>query len=72
MRIAVSVWLFVIAVNCAISAFVWPYAINFWLVFSDREPVIVWWHGVLIGLCPGLGQLGIPAAIMTFILSLIL
>lgn len=48
----------------------WPYVINFWLVFAGKAAVVVWWQGALIGFVPGLGELTIPAAVLTWIFSL--
>lgn len=56
----------------AIGAFCWTYAINEWLVYFDKEPVIQWWQGGLIGLVPGVGHVGLVAAIFTWVLMLFL
>lgn len=61
-----------IALFFAIGAFCWPYTINTWLVYSGKPPAIEWWMGGLIGLVPGIGQLSIPIAVITFILMLFL
>jgi len=55
-----------------INAFTFPYAINYWLVYLHKEPVIQWWQGVLVGLVPGIGQISIPFAVITWLLSLFL
>jgi hypothetical protein len=53
-----------------VGAVCWPYTINTWLVFLGKDPVIVWWQGMLLGFVPGLGQVSIPAAVITWILML--
>lgn len=55
-----------------VGAWLWPYAINTWLVYTNKPPYIEWWMGGLMGLVPGLGQSCIPAAFVTFILMLFL
>ena len=57
-------------VSVALGAVCWPYTINTWLVFADRPPTVLWWHGALMGLVPGLGQLAILTAIATWIIML--
>jgi hypothetical protein len=60
-----------VMVICSLAgAFLWPYSINHWLVFFHKPPTVVWWQGALLGFCPVIGQLTIPAAIITWILSL--
>lgn len=54
----------------ALSSWLWPYTINTWLVWADKEPCMVWWHGALIGLVPGIGQSSPMAAIITWIATL--
>jgi hypothetical protein len=53
-----------------IGAFTWPYSINTFLVMADKEPVVVWWHGFLLGLCPVVGEFTIPAAVVTWVVTL--
>jgi hypothetical protein len=57
-------------ISGAIGAICWPYTINHWLAFAGKSARIVWWQGALIGFCPYIGQASIPAAVVTFILSL--
>lgn len=54
----------------ALGTWLWPYTINTWLVYGDKQPVIEWWMGGLIGTMPILGQLCVPAAFITFVLML--
>lgn len=60
----------ILGVFGVIGIFTWPYTINTWLIFLDKEPSIVWWQGALLGVCPFLGQISIPAAIATWVLML--
>ena len=62
----------ILAICTAVGAVCWPYTINTWLVYLDKEPCVVWWQGALLGFCPIIGQVTIPAAIVTWILMLIL
>ena len=55
-----------------IGAWLWPYTINTWLVYFNKPPAILWWHGALLGFCPFIGQATIPAAVVTWILMLFL
>lgn len=55
-----------------VGALLWPYSINAWLVFFGKAPVVVWWHGVLLGFCPIIGHATLPVALITFVLMLIL
>ncbi len=48
----------------------WPYSINTWLEWAGKDPCIVWWQGMLLGLVPGLGQLSLPAAVVTWVADL--
>lgn len=62
----------ILVISGLIGGFLWPYTINAWLVFFGKAPSVVFWHGVLIGFCPWLGQASIPAAVVTWILMLFL
>lgn len=66
------VWIFAIVINVAINSFCFPYALNYWLVFFHKTAVVQWWQGALIGFVPGIGQLGIAFAVITWILSMFL
>lgn len=58
--------------SAAIGAFVWPYTLNSWLVFFGKPHSVVWWQGAILGFMPYIGQVGIPAAVITWILMLFL
>ena len=66
------VLLITLAIFAAVGGFLWPYTINSWLVFFGKDPTIVFWQGALLGFCPGIGQVSIPAAVITWILMLFL
>lgn len=70
MRIAGLGFLIILVLSAAVGAICWPYSINAWLVFFHKPPVVVWWHGVLLGFCPFIGQASIPVAVITWILML--
>ena len=68
---AVIVAILALLTLCVLPGIVcWPYTINTWLVFVGKDPCIVWWHGLLLGFAPIIGQATIPAAIATWILIL--
>jgi hypothetical protein len=60
-----SVIIFILAICAVVGAILWPYTLNTWLVFFDKEPVITALHGALLGFCPVIGQATIPVAIIT-------
>jgi len=62
----------VLLICAVIGGLLWPYTLNTWLEYIGKEPCVVWWHGVLLGFCPIIGQATIPAAIVTWILMLFL
>ncbi len=72
MRTVFVIYLVVMVISAVLSAWLWPYSINAWLVYSGKEPSVLWWHGVLLGLVPGVSQACLPAAIFTWLLMLFL
>lgn len=69
---SVFVLLLVLSVSGVIGAVCWPYVINTWLEFFDKDVRIVWWHGALLGFCPAVGQASIPVAVITWLVMLFL
>lgn len=65
-----AIFVGVMALLGVLGAVCWPYTINYWLVFLDKEPTMLWWHGVLMGYIPIMGQLVWPLAVLTWVLSL--
>lgn len=61
-----------IIVSAIINGVTFPYTLNSWLIYFGKEPIIVWWQGILLGLVPGIGQLSITLAVITWILMLFL
>ena len=55
-----------------IGGFCWEYTINTWLEYNDSPNRIEFWQAGLLGFCPLVGQLSIPAAAITFVLQLFL
>ena len=55
-----------------IGTLLWPYTINTWLIYYDKDPTMLWWHGTLFSLVPGIGQLAFLAAAITWVLMLFL
>ena len=68
----VIVAVLVLAVFACLGGWLFPYTVNSWLEYADREPVIEFWHGAIVGFVPPFGQLLVPAAVVTWILMLIL
>ncbi len=63
---------FVLALFAVVGAFCWPYTVNTWLAYAESSNRMLWWHGALMGLVPGVGQACIPAAVVTWIAMLFL
>lgn len=71
-KIGCSGLIIILAICTVIGALLWPYSINTWLVFFGKPPVVTWWQGALLGFCPGIGQITIPVAVITWVLMLFL
>lgn len=39
----------VVLLTATIGALLYPYALNTWLGFFGRAPVVTWWHGAILG-----------------------
>jgi hypothetical protein len=59
-------------INAVIGGLLWPYTLNTWLVFFGKAAVIKFWHGMILGFVPFLGQATIPVAVITWVLMLFL
>lgn len=66
------VQIIILCICACIGAFLWPYSINSWLMFFGKDPIVVWWQGLLLGFCPGIGHITVPVAIFTWVVMLIL
>lgn len=65
---AVLVFLIFVAINLIIGGLCAEYVFEYWLSFSSGKPVdIPFWVAALVGLF--LGELTIPAAFITWLLS---
>ena len=51
-----------------IGIWLWPFSINSWLLFLNKEPIVQWWHGAILGAFPIFGDFCIPIAIITWLL----
>lgn len=63
---------FFILVSGIIGAYLWPYSINSWLIFLAKPAKVLWWHGFILGIIPGIGAMSIPFAVITWIAMLFL
>ncbi len=61
-----------LVVNVPLGLWLWPYSVNTWLAYMDKEPTMLWWHGAIFSLVPGLGQLWIVTAPVTWIAMMFL
>lgn len=68
----VGAWVVILVIGAILGAWLWPYSLNTWLEYLGKAPVVVWWHGVILGLIPFTGPLTIPVAVITWILMLFL
>jgi hypothetical protein len=57
-------------INPVIGYFCWPYTVNTWLVYTGKVAALKGWHGALMAFVPGIGQLCIPLAILTWIIMM--
>lgn len=59
--------------NALIGAFAWPYTIESWAhnVAGNPNVQIAGWQGALLGFVPYLGNVTVPAAVVTWIAMLI-
>lgn len=63
--------LFALALIVAIVAacgWCWEYTVDSWLTYSNSPKDFPYWAGCLCALVPGLGQLSLAAALITWIL----
>ena len=63
-----------IAMACLfiMSAILWPYTINKWLVYFGKSPVFKWYYGGFLSFFDFFNKIVIPAAILTWILMMFL
>lgn len=70
--IGCTLLLIILAISAAVGSITWPYTLNTWLVFFGKTPSVTWWQGALLGFCPYIGQVSIPAALVTWAAMLFL
>lgn len=70
--LSMSSLILIFLASIAVGSVCWTYTINSWLEFSGKSISIVWWQGALIGLVPIFGQFSLPAAVLTWILMLLI
>lgn len=62
----VAILILIVAALVA-GGFCWEYTIESWLRYAGKDYDLALWQGMLISIVPGLGQLAIPAAVVTWI-----
>lgn len=53
-----------------IGSFLWPYAINTWLLFLGKTTTVSWWICGLFSLIPQIGWFSVPVAFVTYVIML--
>jgi len=48
------------------------YTINTWLAYGGKPADFPYWGGALIAVCPIIGQLALPGAVVTWIIMMFL
>jgi hypothetical protein len=66
------IFLVIEIISAITGGFLWSYSINSWLAFAGRPEIVKFWHGMLLGCCPIIGQFSIPVAIITYIAMMIM
>lgn len=61
-----------VSITATIGSYLWPYAVNTWLVYVGKEPTFSRNLGALLGPIPGIGWLCIPGSLGTYITMLFL
>jgi len=54
----------------AVDALFWHYSLNTWLTYFGRTTVVLWWQAALIGAIPGIGQISLIIAFITWLAML--
>ena len=66
------IWVGMFIVGALLGGFCWTYTINTWLLYCGKEASVQYWQGIVIGCIPGIGQVSIPVAVLTWVLMLFL
>ena len=67
-----AVFVAVVLVSFAIGAVLWPYSIDSWALYLGHATSIPWYAGGVLGIIPGVGQMSIPVAAVTWVLMMII
>lgn len=59
-------------ISTVFGGFLWPYAINTWLIYFSKSAKVTFLHGMLLGVIPGIGFAQFPIAAFTWIVMLFL
>lgn len=62
----------ILLITGAIGAVLWPYTANAWLVYFDKDPTMLWWHGFLLGVFPPSASFMFVAAPVTWVAMMFL
>ncbi len=62
--------IFTLVTGVFLGGLAWPWTINTWLGWADKDPAVLWWHGSLLGFVPAVGQSWIVLTPVTWIVSL--
>ena len=66
------VLLFICLITALVGGLTWPYSIEQWAAYLGNDVDVHFWQGAILGFIPGVGQISIPFAVITWILMLIL
>ena len=69
-KINIGCGCFLYIIGAIFGFLLWPYTINTWLVFLGKPAMVVWWQGMILGIIPGIGTIGVISAFITWILFL--
>lgn len=64
------VFVIVLCISAVVGAICWPYTLNTWLVFLGKPAAVLWWHGILLGFVPAIGQSSLVLAVLTWLIML--
>lgn len=70
--IGLMAFLVILIVSAIIGGFLWPYSISTLGHFFGKSVHVSFGKGALLGLCPVIGQLSIPVAVIVWIIHLII
>jgi len=62
-------FILIIPVMIVAFGFCWEFSIDTWIGWAGGSRDFPLWGGCLMAVCPGLGQLSLPLAVLTFVLT---